>query len=119
MIRVDGMTLQEISEKYDVPIDTVRHRYSRGIRDMLGLTRNDNLKNGKFRIEFAHGNGRRLAEEINKRNISYADVITRSGVSRSTLWEYIYNNRDMSSMRLAKVCGAVGCSMDYVMGLKR
>ena len=42
----------------------------------------------------------------------------RTGVSRSTLYSFLYNGTDLSSMRLAKVCAVLGLSMDYVMGLK-
>ena len=117
-IYVEGMTLRQISEKYDVPLDTVTHRYSRGIHDLDGLTSTEFLKNNKHRLNIAYGNGKRFLEESIDRNINLDELSRRTGISRSAIWNFIYNRGDISSVRLAKLCGVVGCSMDYVMGLK-
>ena len=118
-IFVDGMSLREISDKSGVPIDTVRHRYMSGKRTIEELTRNDNLHNDAYRVEVACGSGKRFLENAVDRHISLTEVSKRSGVPRSSIYHFIYNNGDISSLRLAKICGVVGCSMDQVMGLKR
>ena len=118
-IYVEGMTLRQISKKYDVPLDTVAHRYSRGIHDLAGLTSKEFLKNNKHRLNTAYGNGRRFLEKSIEKNIALDELSRRTGISRSTLWNFIYYKGDISSMRLAKLCSVVGCSMDYVMGLKK
>lgn len=41
-----------------------------------------------------------------------------TGVSRTAIYNFLYDGMDISSMRLAKICGYLGLSMDYVMGLK-
>lgn len=38
-IFVDGKTLNQIAKESGVRLDTVQHRYSRGIRDYEGLTK--------------------------------------------------------------------------------
>lgn len=47
-------------------------------------------------------------------------IAKESGIrlSRSTIYAFLYNGTDLSSMRLAKICSLLGLSMDYVMGLK-
>lgn len=45
-------------------------------------------------------------------------ISDKTGISRSTIYAFLYNGTDLSSMRLAKICSLLGLSMDYVMGLK-
>ena len=118
-IYVDGMTLNEISMKSGIALTTIQHRYSRGHRTMEELTRDDNLHNDASRIEIACGNGKRFLQSAVDKNISLTDISKRSGVPRSSIYHFVYNNGDMSGRRLAKICGVVGISMDYVMGLRR
>lgn len=118
-IFVDGMSLREISDKYAIPLGTVQHRYMRGKRKLQELIRDDNLHNDASRLEIAYGSGKRFLQAAIDKNISLSEVSRRSGVGRTTLFGFIYDGRDLSSLRLAKICGVVGVSMDYVMGLKR
>lgn len=62
--------------------------------------------------------GRRMLDAINEKNMSYKALTKVSGVSRSCIWNFIYNGGNITSARLARLCRAVGVSMDYVMGLK-
>ena len=62
--------------------------------------------------------GERVMERIWELDMPLQTLSDRTGVSRSTLYAFLYNGTDLSSMRLAKVCGVLGLSMDYVMGLK-
>lgn len=117
--RVDGKTLKEISEESGVSVETVRHRYSRGIRSYDELASDVGLHNNKFRLEVATGSGRRFLEAADKKNITLSVLSERTGISRSTIWNFICNSGDISSNRLASLCDVVGVSMDYVMGLKR
>ena len=117
--RVNGMTLREISEKTGVPLDTIRHRYSRGIHDYKRLVRDDNLHIDEYRLEIACERGRRFLEAAIDKKITMKMVEERTGVARSMIWNFINNDADISSKRLAKLCACVGVSMDYVSGLKR
>lgn len=118
-IFVDGMSLREISERSGVPLDTIRGRHTRGVRTLEGLTRDDNLHNNAYRVDVACEKGKRLLKYAIEKNLTMTDIANRSGVPRSSIYGFIYNDTDMSSMRLAKICGVVGCSMDQVMGLRR
>lgn len=89
-IFVDGKTLNQIAKESGIRLDTVQHRYSRGIRDY----------------------------EIWELDIPLQTISDKTGISRSTIYAFLYNGTDLSSMRLAKICSLLGLSMDYVMGLK-
>jgi len=62
--------------------------------------------------------GKRLLDVINSKDISLQALSDSTGVSRSSVHAFIYCGRDLSSMRLARVCGYCGVTMDYIMGLK-
>lgn len=62
--------------------------------------------------------GKRLLDVINEKDIKLKSLTETTGIAGATIYEFIYHGRDMSSMRLAKVCAYCGVSMDYVMGLK-
>ena len=51
-------------------------------------------------------------------HIPLQTISDKTGISRSTIYAFLYNGTDLSSMRLAKICSLLGLSMDYVMGLK-
>ena len=63
------------------------------------------------------GSGDRVMEEILKKNISITEIANATGISRSTIYYFIYDNIDISSARLAKICAYIGVSTDYVLGL--
>lgn len=73
--------------------------------------------NKKFAYTFDAGE--RLAQVLNEKDINRRDVCRATGISASTLYEFLYNGRDISSARLAVICRHVGVSMDYIMGLKK
>lgn len=118
-IFVNGMSLLEISKKYNIALGTVQQRYRRGLRTLEQLTRDDNLHNDEYRIEIACGNGKRFLKAAMDKHITIREISERSGVTRNTIWNFVYNNADISGRRLARLCGVIGVSMDYVMGLKR
>lgn len=62
--------------------------------------------------------GKRMLDAINAKNLSYAVLSQVTGITRSCIWNFIYNGGDMSSARLARLCRAVGVSADYILGLK-
>lgn len=47
-IFVDGKTLNQIAKESGIRLDTVQHRYSRGIRDYEGLTKPSHIRVGIF-----------------------------------------------------------------------
>ena len=73
--------------------------------------------NKKFAYTFDAGE--RLQGILNQKDIELTNVSKRTGIARSTLYDFIYNGRDISSARLAVICKHVGVSMDYIMGLKK
>lgn len=119
LITVEGKTLREISEESGVPLDTVRHRHLRGLRTYAELANDENLHNNKFRLSIATGPGRRFLEVADKKGITIEFMHQRTGISRTTIWNFMRNTGDISSYRLASLCDVVGVSMDYIMGLKR
>lgn len=57
-------------------------------------------------------------ERIWELDIPLQTISDKTGISRSTIYAFLYNGTDLNSMRLAKICSLLGLSMDYVMGLK-
>jgi transcriptional regulator with XRE-family HTH domain len=66
-------------------------------------------------MECATAKGRRLLMSIQKSGMNLTDVAKRTGISRSTIYNFCHNDMDMSSNRLFVICDTVHCSMDYVM----
>lgn len=62
--------------------------------------------------------GGRLLEIINQKNISITNMSKCTGISRSTIYAFLYNGTDTTSARLAKICRYCGVSADYILGLK-
>ena len=121
-IFVDGKTLNQIAQESGIRLDTVQHRYSRGVRTYEGLTKPSHIsvehKKVSKKAYCIMSAGERVMERIWELDMPLQTLSDRTGVSRSTLYAFLYNGTDLSSMRLAKVCGVLGLSMDYVMGLK-
>ena len=121
-IYVDGKTLNQIAKESGMTLDTVQHRYSRGVRTYEGLTKPSHIsvehKKVSKKAYCIMSAGERVMERIWELDMPLQTLSDRTGVSRSTLYAFLYNGTDLSSMRLAKVCGVLGLSMDYVMGLK-
>lgn len=121
-IFVDGKTLNEIAEESGINIDTVRHRYSRGVRDYEGLVKKSHIREEhekihkrKFIIMTA---GEKVMERIYELDIPLQTISDITGVGRGCIYSFLYDGTDISSMRLARICKCLGLSMDYVMGLK-
>lgn len=53
-------------------------------------------------------------ERIWELDIPLQTISDKTGISRSTIYAFLYNGTDLSSMRLAKICSLLGLSMDYV-----
>ena len=121
-IFVDGKTLNQIAQESGMRLDTVQHRYSRGVRTYEGLTKPSHIsvehKKVSKKAYCIMSAGERVMERIWEIDMPLQTISDRTGVSRSTLYSFLYNGTDLSSMRLAKICGVLGLSMDYVMGLK-
>ena len=125
-IFVDGKTLNQIAEESNLRLETVQHRYSRGVRDYAGLTKpSTHTVNVEKRLDrrkraiYIMGSSDRLLDEILAKDISITQMAKGTGISRSTIYAFVYNNIDISSSRLAKLCAYLGVSMDYIMGLSR
>lgn len=121
-IYVDGKTLNQIAYESGIRLDTIQHRYSRGVRDYEGLTKPSHIRVEHEKVERKSYSilsaGERVMERIWELDIPLQTISDRTGISRSTIYSFLYNGTDLSSMRLAKICGVLGLSMDYVMGLK-
>lgn len=121
-IFVDGKTLNQIAKESGIRLDTVQHRYSRGIRDYEGLTKPSHIRveheKAQRKTYSIMSAGERVMERIWELDIPLQTISDKTGISRSTIYAFLYNGTDLSSMRLAKICSLLGLSMDYVMGLK-
>ena len=121
-IFVDGKTLNQIAKESGIRLDTVQHRYSRGIRDYEGLTKPSHIRveheKTQRKTYSIMSAGERVMERIWELDIPLQTISDKTGISRSTIYAFLYNGTDLSSMRLAKICSLLGLSMDYVMGLK-
>ena len=63
--------------------------------------------------------GKRMQNVLNEKRINLTAMEKVTGISRSTIYSFVYNGTDISTARLAKICAYCGVSMDYVMGLKK
>ena len=122
-IFVDGKTLNQIAQESGMRLDTVQHRYSRGVRTYEGLTKPSHIsvehKKVSKKAYCIMSAGERAIESSWELDIPLQTISDKTGISRSTIYAFLYNGTDISSMRLAKICSLLGLSMDYVMGLKQ
>lgn len=63
--------------------------------------------------------GKRLVQVLNEKDVDRKKMCREIGISRNTLYNFLYDGTDISSARLAVICKYVGVSMDYIMGLKK
>ena len=121
-IFVDGKTLNQIAQESGIRLDTVQHRYSRGVRTYERLTKPSHIsvehKKVSKKAYCIMSAGERVMERIWELDIPLQTISDKTGISRSTIYAFLYNGTDISSMRRAKICSLLGLSMDYVMGLK-
>lgn len=61
--------------------------------------------------------GQRLLDVIFEKGITVTELAKATGLSRSTVYYFLYQNTDISSVRLMKLCAYCGISADYVLGL--
>lgn len=128
MITVDGKTLKEISIESGLTEATVRNRYSKGYRTYRELTADKpylvnasdhlNGKPGDKKKLCMYHAGKRMLDVLNEKNIKLTDLAIKSGVSRSTIYSFLYDGIDISSGRLMKLCKSIGVSSDYILGLR-
>ena len=62
--------------------------------------------------------GSRMLDVINKKNLNITNMSKCTGISRTTIYAFLYNGTDTTSARLAKMCRYCGVSADYILGLK-
>ena len=63
--------------------------------------------------------GERMRDVLNTKNINLTDMERATGISRSTIYSFVYKGTDISTSRLAKMCAYCGVSTDYILGLKK
>ena len=110
-IFVDGKTLNQIAKESGIRLDTVQHRYSRGIRDYEGLTKPSHIRveheKTQRKTYSIMSAGERVMERIWELDIPLQTISDKTGISRSTIYAFLYNGTDLSSMRLvAPLVGA-------------
>lgn len=105
-IFVDGKTLNQIAQESGIRLDTVQHRYSRGIRDYEGLTKPSHIRveheKAQRKTYSIMSAGERVMERIWELDIPLQTISDKTGISRSTIYAFLYNGTDLSSMRLAR-----------------
>lgn len=113
------------SKVYGVPYEDCREFYPDGTVNAEGKHRRTTMKSVLLEHEKAQRKtysimsaGERVMERIWELDIPLQTISDKTGISRSTIYAFLYNGTDLSSMRLAKICSLLGLSMDYVMGLK-
>lgn len=118
-IIIDGKSLNEIADENGLSIGTVRHRYVMGDRTYERLSRKAEKKGNHVRHTFYAANqGERLRDAFLHTDMTFAELSRKTGIKPTTIKSFMYYGNDISSVRLAKICGVLGVSMDYVMGLK-
>lgn len=103
-IFVEGKTLNQIAKESGIRLDTVQHRYSRGIRDYEGLTKPSHIRvaheKAQRKTYSIMSAGERVMERIWELDIPLQTISDKTGISRSTIYAFLYNGTDLSSMRL-------------------
>lgn len=119
-ILVEGKTLHQISQESGIEEYIVRNRYKRnGIRTIAGLTKPKSCSRSVHkRVYLIPSVGKRLQEAIFANGISIHNLAEATGMEESTIYKFLQDGRDISSMRLCRLCAYLGVSMDYIMGLK-
>lgn len=69
-------------------------------------------------IHYVPEMGERLQRIIFEKDINLAEMSRKTRISRTTIWELIYNGRNTGVYQLAAVCKYLGVSADYILGLK-
>lgn len=94
-IFVDGKTLNQIAKESGIRLDTVQHRYSRGIRDYEGLTKPSHIRveheKAQRKTYSIMSAGERVMERIWELDIPLQTISDKTGISRSTIYAFLYN----------------------------
>jgi len=69
-------------------------------------------------IHYVPDMGARLQKIVFEKDVNLAEMQRKTGISRSTIWEFVYNGRNTGVYQLAAVCRYLGVSADYILGLK-
>lgn len=93
-IFVDGKTLNQIAKESGIRLDTVQHRYSRGIRDYEGLTKPSHIRveheKTQRKTYSIMSAGERVMERIWELDIPLQTISDKTGISRSTIYAFLY-----------------------------
>lgn len=73
--------------------------------------------NENFEKKYIPESGKRMQDVINEKNINLTQMSKVTGISRSTIYSFVYNGTDISSLKLAKLCDYCNVSTDYILGL--
>jgi len=116
--RVEGKTLLEISEETGIAIQTLYSRWDSGKRTYEELSKPIQWKRNKEeRYREACDRGKRLLNEMDKKDLKVADLSRRANVSVDCIDGFLYNpNTNIQARTLLKMCYVLDCSMDYLMG---
>lgn len=125
MITVEGKTIKQIAEETGLNADTLYKRYRKGYTSYNELIQEPHKgrsfsEEGKIKNHTLsmYAAGQRMMQHILSKNINICDLADKTGISRSTICEFIYNGRDITSARLMKLCAITRISADYILGLK-
>lgn len=69
-------------------------------------------------IHYVPNMAERLQKIIFEKDVNLAEMSRKTKISRSTIWEFVYNGRNLGVYQLAAVCKYLGVSSDYILGLK-
>ena len=118
-IFVEGKTLRQIAEEAGIEEYIVRNRYHKnGIRDIAELSKPKSKSRSVFRRVYnICSSGKRMMDIIYEKDVPIHRLSEATGIEESTIYKFLQDGRDISSMRLAKLCTYLGVSMDYIMGL--
>lgn len=87
-ILVDGKTLNQIAKESGIRLDTVQHRYSRGVRDYEGLTKPSHIRveheKAQRKTYSIMSAGERVMERIWELDIPLQTISDKTGISRSS-----------------------------------
>ena len=61
--------------------------------------------------------GKRMRDVLNEKNISITEMSRATGMSRTTIYQFVLEGRNTNVRCLAKMCAYAGVSADYIMGL--
>jgi lambda repressor-like predicted transcriptional regulator len=116
----NGKPLSTIAKESGIKYRTIENRWYHGCRTYEELTRPVKYNRlDENHLDCCTDKGRRLLKAIADSGLTINQVCKRCGVSNSTVTKFAHDDTRITAILLAKLCGTVGVSMDYVMGLRR